>query len=256
MAIAFDREWWQSTLGLRLDSEQIRQFERLHTLVVDGNARMNLTRIIEREAFWEKHLWDSLRGIAVLEAGREASLIDIGSGAGFPGLPIAIYQPNWYVALLDSVRKKTGFLASAVQALGITNVQMLTGRAEDLAHRREHRESYDLATLRAVAPANVCAEYGLPFVGVGGSVVLYRGGWEVREEVELARACAALGGEIAEVDAFSLPLSDAVRHAVVLRKLKPSMAVFPRHTGLPAQHPLGAIEGAPPVCRSPEDEPE
>lgn len=129
----------------------------------------------------------------------------------------------------------------------MTNAQALCGRAEEIAHRRDHRESYDLAVLRAVAPANVCAEYGLPFVKVGGGAVLYRGNWEVREEVELARACAALGAEIAEIDAFELPVSRAVRHCIVLNKTAPGLRVFPRPAGLPVQHPLGALEGEPPA---------
>ncbi|MBC8120286.1 MAG: 16S rRNA (guanine(527)-N(7))-methyltransferase RsmG [Gemmatimonadaceae bacterium] len=232
------------------DSLQIHQFERLYELVIAGNERLNLTRITERTEFWEKHLWDSLRGVITMPAA-DLSVIDIGTGAGFPGLPVAICRPEWYVVLLDSVRKKSGFVSSVVQTLGLTNTRALTARAEDLAHRREHRESYDLALLRAVAPANVCAEYGLPFVKVGGSAVLYRGNWEVLEEVELARACSALGAEIAEVDAFELPLTGAVRHCVQLRKLKPGLGVFPRSSGLPVQHPLGALEGR---CPIPEDD--
>ncbi len=249
--MTFDAQWWQATLDWQPDAEQNRQFESLYALVLKGNTKANLTRITERDAFWEKHLWDSLRGVVSLFDQAELSVIDIGTGAGFPGLPIAICRPFWYVALVDSIRKKTAFIASAVQSLGLTNTQILTGRAEDFAHRRDHRASYDLATLRAVAPANVCAEYGLPFVKVGGSAILYRGGWEVQEEVELARACTALGAEIAEIDAFQLPETQAIRHCIVLKKVKKGMDVFPRSAGLPTQHPLGAIEGAPPV--SPEE---
>ncbi len=246
-----DQPFWQD-LGLEPDNVQTRQFERLYELVIKANERLNLTRITDRDEFREKHLWDSLRGIAGFAHLPEASLLDIGTGAGFPGLPVAICHPNWYVGLLDSIRKKTGFITSVLQALGLTNALAITGRAEDLAHRRDHRESYDLALLRAVAPANVCAEYGLPFVKVGGSAILYRGGWEIQEEVELARACTPLGAEIAEVDAFHLPVSGAIRHIVVLKKTAPGLKIFPRHSGLPREHPLGAIEGAPPVAL-PED---
>ncbi|BAC88649.1 16S rRNA (guanine(527)-N(7))-methyltransferase RsmG [Gloeobacter violaceus] len=245
---------WQD-LGWQPDTLQARSFERLYALVLAGNTRLNLTRITGREEFWEKHLFDSLRGLAAFQDQKEPSLIDIGTGAGFPGLPIAIAHPDWYVVLVDSVRKKIAFVLSTIQALGLTNAQALTGRAEDLAHRREHRESYDLAVLRAVAQANVCAEYALPFVKLGGAAVLYRGNWEVQEEVELARACRALGGEIVEVDAFELPVSRAVRHCVVIRKTGPGLRVFPRPAGLPTQHPLGAIEGAPRVESEEPEEP-
>jgi len=233
---------WQSTLGWEPDAQQTRQFNRFYEQVLQGNAQQNLTRITEPAEFWEKHLWDSLRNLWPYRELSDQLVIDIGSGAGLPGIPAAIVQPLWVVVLLEATRKKASFLNACSQALGLTNVQVLSDRAEKIGHQARHREAYDLALVRAVAPATVCAEYALPLLKVGGKALLYRGHWEVREEVEMARAVRVLGGEISEVDAFELPLSQAVRHCVVLTKLKSTLRVFPREDGIPAKHPLGLLE--------------
>ncbi|WP_287129103.1 16S rRNA (guanine(527)-N(7))-methyltransferase RsmG [Candidatus Cyanaurora vandensis] len=233
---------WADTLGWEPDSQVRRQFDLLYAQVLKGNAQQNLTRITEPAEFWEKHLWDSLRNYWPHRDRPEQVVIDIGSGAGFPGLPVALVQPDWVVVLLEATKKKAAFLASCVQQLGLTNVQILAQRAEILGHHRDHRAGYDLALVRAVAPVTVCAEYALPLLKVGGMALLYQGQWEIREEVELNRAVQVLGGEISDVDAFNLPLTQAVRHCIVITKKRPTLQVFPRDDGIPMKHPLGLLE--------------
>ncbi len=233
---------WFDTLGWEPDAQIQGQLDAFYAQVLAGNQQQNLTRITDPQEFWEKHLWDSLRSLWPYRGLEDQLVIDIGSGAGLPGIPVAILKPQWYVALLEATRKKASFLSRCTQSLGLTNVQVIPDRAEVVGHQKKHREGYDLALIRAVAPVTVCAEYALPLLKVGGTALLYRGHWEIREEVELGRALMALGGEIREIDAFQLPFSAAVRHCIAVTKNQPTHRAFPREDGLPARHPLGVIE--------------
>jgi 16S rRNA (guanine527-N7)-methyltransferase len=186
-------EQWQETLAWQPTSQQQQQFQQLYQLILQGNRQFNLTRITEPIEFWEKHLWDSLRGIVWKEErGKDEGerekdegegmkneedlspiphlssfishpsslrVIDIGTGAGFPGIPVAIVRPDWQVTLLDSTRKKIEFVRSVLAELEIQNARTTSDRVEQVGHQRLHREKYDLALLRAVAPVTVCAEY-------------------------------------------------------------------------------------------------
>ncbi len=233
---------WATSLDWQPSDQILRQFDQFYEQVLQGNQQLNLTRITEPQDFWEKHLWDALRPVWPYRERTEQIVIDIGSGAGIPGIPVAILQPTWVVVLLEATRKKAAFLDRCVQALGLTNVQIIADRAELLGHKRDHRAGYDLALVRAVAVPTVCAEYALPLLKVGGMALLYRGNWEIREEVEMAKALRVLGGEISEIDAFNLPLSQAVRHTITLTKTRPTLQVFPREDGIPLKHPLGLLE--------------
>src|ERR687886_2909172 len=180
---------WQQTLNWQPTTEQQRLFQQLYEAILQGNRQLNLTRITEPLEFWEKHLWDSLRGVWLQESEmrnqesesknetqpQSLKLIDIGTGAGFPGLPVAIAFPHHVVTLLDSTRKKISFLDVLIAKLGIKNVTTSIGRAETISHQPQHRQTYDIALLRAVAPAPICAEYALPFLKTGGLAILYRG---------------------------------------------------------------------------------
>jgi 16S rRNA (guanine527-N7)-methyltransferase len=220
-------ELWQQTLNWQPDALQQQQFQRLYELIVSGNRHLNLTRITEPIEFWEKHLWDSLRGIAKMlptnnNTGLQPSVqkaIDIGTGAGFPGLPIAIVLPQLSVTLLDSTRKKIAFLATVVDELKLKNATTLAGRAEEIARDSCYGKSCDLAFLRAVAAAPVCAKYALPLLKNGGLAVLYRGNWTAQEEAELARAIEPLGGIIDSIESFTTPLDRSARHCIYLRKV-------------------------------------
>lgn len=241
---------WQATLQWQPNSQQQALFQQLYEAMVQGNQQFNLTRITEPEAFWEKHLWDSLYGIAPWLSASPGALpevaltpiqqvIDIGSGGGFPGLPVAIAQPNWHLTCLDSTRKKMAFLDTLSQTLGLTQVQTVTDRAETLGHHRHHREAYDLALIRAVGAAPVCAEYALPLLKVNGVAILYRGQWTEAEAHDLAQALPSLGGGEVWVAAATTPLSQSTRHCIYICKRNPTAAAFPRAAGIPAKQPLG-----------------
>lgn len=254
---------WQDSLGWQPNPSQQHQFQQLYHAVLQGNQAFNLTRITESEEFWEKHLWDSLSGIRmalspstsvgdkaveprfeVAQDSAQASpprplhVIDIGTGAGFPGIPVAIARPDWQVTLLDSTRKKMAFLDTVLSALDISNAQTLTARVEALGHDPNHRSQYDLALLRAVAPAPVCAEYALPLLNRGGLAVLYRGLWTDSETQAIQSVVQKLGGELQEVTALKTPLSGGDRHCVMLRKMAPTPDTFPRGIGIPTKDPL------------------
>ncbi|GAB4218511.1 MAG: 16S rRNA (guanine(527)-N(7))-methyltransferase RsmG [Synechococcales cyanobacterium] len=234
---------WQETLDWQPSSEVLVRFQQLHERVILGNQQQNLTRLTDAADFWEKHLWDSLRGLhsgATLSAlgTQTASLIDLGTGAGFPGIPIALVLPHWAVTLVDATKRKIAFVQETATALGLTQVTTVAERAEPLGHRQGYREAFDWAVIRAVGAAPVCAEYALPCVKVGGKAILYRGHWTADEEVTLRQVLEQLGGSLVKVDAFQTPLSQAVRHCLVIEKVAPIADRFPRAIGIPAKEPL------------------
>jgi 16S rRNA (guanine527-N7)-methyltransferase len=207
---------WQSTLNWLPNPEQIRQFEKLYELVLEGNSKQNLTRITESDDFWEKHLWDSLRGVLAYWDLENIKVIDIGTGAGFPGLPIAIARPSWQVTLLDSKQKKVAFVNETIQALGLTNVIALAGRGEDINTIPAYRKKYDLAVVRAVGKPDICANYCLPFLKKSGTAVLYRGQWLPEESEQLDIFCEEQGLKVVEQERFQTPITESLRHSVYL----------------------------------------
>ncbi|WGV28833.1 16S rRNA (guanine(527)-N(7))-methyltransferase RsmG [Halotia branconii] len=236
-------EIWQQTLNWQPNPQQQVQFQKLYELILAGNRQFNLTRITDPQEFWEKHLWDSLRGIAlqgqfIPSLPENASVIDIGTGAGFPGIPIGIAVPNCKITLMDSTRKKIVFLEKILNELALTNTETLIGRAEEIGQQPQHRKAYDLALIRAVGSASVCAEYTLPLLKQGGLAVIYRGNWTEDETVTLENAVNQLGGIIESIEKFTTPLSESIRHCLYLRKVATTPAKFPRSAGIPTQKPL------------------
>lgn len=229
---------WKSTTNWCPDEKVRSHFQQFYELVLNGNQQQNLTRITEPVDFWEKHLWDSLRGVFPKITAANLSAIDIGTGAGFPGIPMAIARPDWQITLLDSTRKKVNFLQDSTKALGLTNVRSLIDRVEQVGQSSGHREAYDLATIRAVAAASVCAEYALPLLKIGGIAVLYRGQWTIEEAIALDHAVEQLGGVVEECDRFETPLTHGIRHCLYLRKKTATPSEFPRAIGVPTQDPL------------------
>ncbi|MEG3435947.1 16S rRNA (guanine(527)-N(7))-methyltransferase RsmG [Pannus brasiliensis CCIBt3594] len=215
---------WRDTLQWQPDEVIQSRFRQLFDRVLEGNQRLNLTRITEPREFWEKHLWDSLSGLAWLQRERSEflakplSAIDVGTGAGFPGVPLAIVYPDWKVTLLDSTRKKIDFLTTLTAELGLQNTRTVVGRAEAVGKTKDHRSSYDLVCTRAVGNASLCANYAFPFLKVGGIAILYRGLWTEEETAALEPTVAALGGKIERIEAFQTPLTGGVRHCIYLSK--------------------------------------
>ncbi len=213
---------WQETLSWQPTSQQQEQFQQLYQGILEGNQQLNLTRITQPEDFWEKHLWDSLTGISPwLNSDHFPSqVIDIGTGAGFPGLPIAIVKPQSTVTLLDSTRKKIVFLDQFLTQLNLNNVLTIAGRAEQVNLVPSYEKHFDLALVRAVAAPPICAKYALPFIKTGGITVLYRGNWTVEEEIELEEIVKKWGGKLESVNAFKTPLTQSVRHCICIKKIK------------------------------------
>ena len=211
---------WQH-LNWQPNTEQQLLFQRLYELIIKANQTLNLTRITEPVEFWEKHLWDSLRGIApLLKPEKQENLgkiIDIGTGAGFPGIPCAIALSNSQVTLLDSTRKKITFLDTLIAELGISNANTVISRAEIVAKETQHQKAYDIALIRAVGSASVCAQYSLPFLKAGGLAVLYRGNWTIEESKTLQNTVKKLGGLIETIEEFTTPITNSIRHCIYLR---------------------------------------
>ncbi|MBD2139608.1 16S rRNA (guanine(527)-N(7))-methyltransferase RsmG [Anabaena sp. FACHB-1237] len=234
---------WEKTLHWQPNTLQQEKLQKLYELIITGNRQFNLTRITEPEEFWEKHLWDSLRGVApegqfmsLLNNG--VSVIDIGTGAGFPGLPIAMIFPNSQVTLLDSTRKKINFIDDVINNMSINNAKTLVGRVEEIGQEYEHREKYDLAVIRAVGNVSICVEYALPLVKKRGLAIIYRGSWSEEENASLENAVELLGGNIELIEQFTTPISESMRHCLYLRKIKNTPIHFPRGVGIPKQKPL------------------
>ncbi len=232
-------EIWQERIDWCPTEQQRSQLQLLYLAVITANQKLNLTRITEPKEFWEKHLWDSLRGVGTLiNDSSGLKVIDIGTGAGFPGLPLAIARPDWQLTLVDSTAKKIGFIQEIAPELNLTNIHSLVSRIEEVGQDKEHRHQYDLALIRAVASANICAEYALPLVKVGGTAILYRGNWTAEEAESLELAVAKLGGEISKIDRFTTPLSSSIRHCIWIHKTANTHPYYPRGVGIPTLKPI------------------
>ncbi len=227
-------------LNLRLTPEQIEKFEEYYAELKSWNRRMNLTAIVNYEETQLKHFLDSLTASLVISDRVKAQgrVMDIGSGGGFPGIPLKVAFPGMHLALLDSVAKKTAFLTHLVKALGLDEVEVYTGRSENLAINPDLRESFDVVLSRGVAPMRVLMEFTLPFCRVGGNVITHKKGDLSSEVVASLHAMEVLGGRIRETRGVDLEGLRDDRSLVVVDKVKPTPAKFPRRPGLPAKHPL------------------
>ena len=228
------REW-----GLELTPEQVKAFEVYYQELVTWNKRINLTSITDYEEVQVKHFLDSLSCLQVLAGlSPQARCIDIGAGAGLPGLPLKIARPETRLTLLEATGKKTLFLQHVVRELGLQGVEIINARAEELGHEPAYRESYDVALARAVAELSVLLEYALPLTAVGGIFVAQKG-VEIEDEVEAAEAAMkVLGGQMRGVTAVQLPGLEAARHLIVVQKVTPTPEKYPRRPGIPAKRPL------------------
>ncbi|MBX3045820.1 MAG: 16S rRNA (guanine(527)-N(7))-methyltransferase RsmG [Anaerolineales bacterium] len=229
----------QALLGEPLSEAQAAAFGRYADELLEWNQRFNLTAVKEREAVFTRHFLDSLSCWVAMRGQPPGRIIDVGSGAGLPGLPLKIWQPQLQLSLLESVGKKARFLEHVVQVLGLGDVQVLAARAEDAGRDPAQREQYDWAVARAVAPLPVLAEYLLPFVRVGGYMLAQKARGVAEEARLAANAFGQLGGKLEELIQVQVPgLEDEERWLVVVRKLKPTQERFPRLAGTPSKKPL------------------
>jgi 16S rRNA (guanine527-N7)-methyltransferase len=206
---------WGHSLAWELTPQQQDQLAHLYHLVMEGNRQQNLTRITKIADFWEKHLWDSLFPLTAYFTQAGLRLIDIGTGAGFPGLPLAVVCPSWQVVLLDSRRKKTAFIDRAIHTLGLTNAQTVTDRAENY---QINGTGYDLAVIRAVGTLELCAQYSLPLLKPTGTAVLYRGHWTPEDELAVHQICGSGQWHLSSLTAYVTPITHSQRHSLSLQK--------------------------------------
>lgn len=232
-------------LSITLSGEQKQQFLTYYEYLVEKNKVMNLTAITEYEEVITKHFLDSLAVVKTScfkpEKLAGKRLIDIGTGAGFPGIPLKIAFPELEILLLDSLNKRINFLNEVTEMLGLTKINTVHGRAEDYAKQKGYRESFDFCVSRAVANLSTLSEYCIPFVKQGGCFISYKSGSVDQELIQAEKAVKILGGQREEVVRFSLADTDMDRSFVVIRKAKPTPKKYPRKAGLPSKEPLGAV---------------
>lgn len=224
--------------GIHLTENQLNQFQKYYELLVEWNEKMNLTAITERDDVFLKHFVDSVSLIKAIDLSKELSMIDVGTGAGFPGLALKIAFPNLKVTLLDSLNKRITFLDEVIKELALVGIDTVHGRAEDYSKPDLLREHYDVCVSRAVANLSTLSEYCLPYVKVGGMFIPYKSE-KISEEIDAAnRPISMLGGRINRQVEFTLPNSDIYRNLVVIDKVQSTPNKYPRRAGIPAKEPL------------------
>ncbi len=227
-----------SALGIELSDKQLDQFRQYYEMLVEKNKVMNLTAITEWEEVIDKHFIDSISLVKACDLSDEKYILDLGCGAGFPGIPLKIAFPNLKIVLLDSLNKRILFLQEVIEVLGLEKVDALHGRAEDYARKAEYREQFDYCVSRAVANLTTLSEYCIPYVKEGGSFISYKSG-KVKEEVkEVKKALSILGGKMDDMLTFELPETDMERIFVKIKKEKKTPKKYPRKAGLPGKEPL------------------
>lgn len=222
-------------ININLNSDIVDKFFVYKELLKEWNEKINLTAIIEDNDIILKHFIDSLTIEEYIP--ENASVIDVGTGAGFPGIPLKIVRNDINLTLLDSLNKRLIFLDTVSQKLNLENTKIVHGRAEDTGKDVEHREKYDVATARAVANLSVLAEYCLPFVKVGGLFICMKGN-NVEEVEEAKKALEKLGGKIEKIEKMYLPNSDIERNIIIIKKIKNTPKEFPRKAGVPSKNPI------------------
>jgi len=236
------------SVGMALTDKQIDQFQTLYQELVEWNTRFNLTAITEYEQVQIRHFLDSLScllplsGCPPLSRSARPRCIDVGSGAGFPGLPIKIYCPRMHVVLLEATGKKVTFIEHAIERLGLEGATPLKGRAEEVAQQTEHREQYDLVVSRAVADLSILAEYTLPLCRLGGLVIAQKGPSAQTEIQRAEHAISVLGGRVRQVMPIELLGLAEARNLVVIEKVARTPIAYPRRPGTPAKRPLANPE--------------
>ncbi len=222
-----------------MPTRQLDQFTRFKDLLLVTNEKMNLTAITEENEIAIKHFLDSLTPLTEHELLlKEGRMIDVGTGAGFPGIPLKIVAPHLEITLLDSLNKRVGFLKQVISELGLEKIYTIHGRAEDLGRDPDYREQFDYAVSRAVAKLPVLLEYTLPFVKPGGYLICQKGPGVKDELNEGKKALMLLGGEIERIIEVDLPFVERGHHLILIKKIKKTPKKYPRQAGKPAKKPL------------------
>lgn len=224
--------------GMILSDRQLRQFEQFYHLLTEKNKVMNLTAITEEDEVIDKHFMDSLSCARVMDMSRVRSLVDVGTGAGFPGIPLKIVYPEIRVLLVDSLNKRVQFLNEVIDQLSLSGVEAVHGRAEDISRRKEYRAVFDLAVSRAVANLRTLSEYCVPFVKVNGYFISYKAGKGLQEIEESANCMRELGCKIMETEEFELSDQDSMRVLIKIKKCRGTSSKYPRKAGIPSRNPL------------------
>lgn len=225
-------------LSVEVNKEKIDQFNQFYDILVEWNKVMNLTAITDYKDVVEKHFLDSLSIERILNLDGIKTVMDVGTGAGFPGIPLKIIYPELKVTLLDSLNKRVKFLNEVIRQLELKNIDAIHGRAEDIGKNENYREKYDLCVSRAVANLATLSEYCMPFVKVGGVFVSYKSGDIDEEVLKSKKAVSLFGGKIEEVVKFQLPGTDINRAFVKIKKIKEMPRKYPRKSGIPSKEPL------------------
>lgn len=227
-----------SGLNLELSEKQLEQFMKYYELLVETNKVMNLTAITDFDEVIDKHFVDSLSLVKAIEPAKIKRAIDVGTGAGFPGIPLKIAFPELSITLLDSLNKRVNFLNQVIDILGLEKIEAVHGRAEDFGRDGAYREKFDLCVSRAVANLSTLSEYCLPFVKIGGRFISYKSG-KIDEELEHSEnAVGILGGRIADCLKYNLEDTDMERSLVVIEKKRLTKKIYPRKAGKPSKEPL------------------
>ena len=215
---------------------QQKQFKKYKDLLLEWNEKINLTAITEEDDIILKHFIDSMTILKHID--ENSSIVDVGTGAGFPGIPIKIASPSINVTLVDSLNKRLIFLEEVIKNLNLEKIKTVHSRAEEFGQNKNHREKFDIATSRAVANLSVLVEYLLPLVKVGGKCICMKGS-DIEEELQNSKdAIKTLGGQIEKVEEFTLPESDIKRNIIVIKKIKQTPNKYPRKPGVPSKSPL------------------
>ena len=224
-------------IGLEFTPYQLNLFQEYYEYLVTVNRHMNLTAIVEPEEVAVKHFLDSMTCFNVIESNK-SKIIDIGSGAGFPGMVLKIYNNNFSIMLADSLQKRVKFLNELITKLNLKDIQAIHGRAEEIGQDNKQREKYDIAVSRAVASLTVLSEYCLPMVKIGGSFIAMKGTKALKEISDAEYAIKILGGEIDSIKQIKLPVIKDERVLIKINKVAPTPEKYPRRTGVPAKKPL------------------
>ncbi|MCR5025158.1 MAG: 16S rRNA (guanine(527)-N(7))-methyltransferase RsmG [Lachnospiraceae bacterium] len=227
-----------SQLNIPSSPDKLEKLERYYELLIEKNRVMNLTTITDHDEFMRKHIVDSLAVIRYYSFDKVKRVIDLGTGGGFPGIPLKIFFPDIEFTLVDSVNKKLRFIEEAAEELGLKKILFVHGRAEDLAHEELHREKYDVLVSRAVANLSTLTELSLGFIKTGGSFISYKGAGGVEELEEAAKAISIMGGETDRVEKYDLPGGDDQRCLIFIKKTKKTVKTYPRKAGVPNKKPL------------------